>query len=386
MRPGFILTIATLNLWRSWRTTLVLSFMVVSAVASLVFLASLAIGTTDAMIRNSIGLFSGHISATGLPGGMKGDLLTGKGIARVLIRTQHNFLLWKDDAFAPVLLVGVDPKPEKETTAIWQKTVAGRYLLPDEDSLYLSQETAKTLKVSIGGQVQVGSHPGASLQTLTVVGLFKTGISHFDQGLAFCPGEAFPPAVSMTTAAVFVEDGADIEATVEHYRKLVPGGTFSAWTEFMPDLKQLIDLNLICMGILMVLVFGIVSVGISCAFLIFTLKNLREHGIMKAMGIMPLDTALLLVSQIGILTCSAAALGTVVGMATVALFSHTGIDLTSFTSHNQYFSVSGIIYPRLTTAALLAPPLLAIGFGLAAAIWPSLYIIRKSPADIIRSV
>ncbi len=58
----FLVKIACLILWRSWRTTLVLSFMVITAVAALVFLSALAVGTNDAMIRNSTGLFSGHIS------------------------------------------------------------------------------------------------------------------------------------------------------------------------------------------------------------------------------------------------------------------------------------------------------------------------------------
>jgi ABC-type antimicrobial peptide transport system permease subunit len=140
------------------------------------------------------------------------------------------------------------------------------------------------------------------------------------------------------------------------------------------------------MAIVVILVFTLVSVGISCAFLIFTLKNLREYGIMKTMGIMPVESALFLVCQIGFLTFFAAIIGMISGVLAVQLFSRTGIDLTSFTSHNQYFTISGIIYPRLTAISLLPPPFLAITFGLAAAIWPSIYIIRKSPADILRSV
>jgi ABC-type antimicrobial peptide transport system permease subunit len=107
---------------------------------------------------------------------------------------------------------------------------------------------------------------------------------------------------------------------------------------------------------------------------------------MKAMGFMPGDTAWLLTAQIGMLTIFAAAIGTLLGVLIVALFARAGIDISAFTSHNQYFSVSGILYPRLTLLALFAPPLVAITFGLAAAIWPVFSIIRKNPADILRSV
>jgi ABC-type lipoprotein release transport system permease subunit len=140
------------------------------------------------------------------------------------------------------------------------------------------------------------------------------------------------------------------------------------------------------MAIVIVLVFAIVSIGIACTFLIFSLKNLREFGIMKAMGMLAEDTALLLVAQIGLMTILAAAIGTAAGIALVALFSHIGIDISAFTSHNQYFTVSGILYPRLTGPAVITPPLAAIVFGLAAAIWPVVYVVRRNPAEILRNV
>lgn len=154
----------------------------------------------------------------------------------------------------------------------------------------------------------------------------------------------------------------------------------------MPDLKQLIDLNFVCMALVFILVFAIVSVGISCAFLIFTLRSLREHGIMKAMGVMPRDTIMLITTQIGLLILFSATIVVLTCISAVALISQSGIDLTSLTSHNQYFAVSGIIYPRLTAASVFAAPSLAFILGIGAAIWPSFYIIGKSPVEILRSV
>ncbi len=154
----------------------------------------------------------------------------------------------------------------------------------------------------------------------------------------------------------------------------------------MPDLKQLIDLNWVSMGIVMLLVFGIVSLGISCAFVIFILKNLREHGIMKAMGVLPTETAWLVLWQVVVLTLVASLAGLAAGAAAVAAFARVGIDLTAFTSHNQYFAVSGVIYPRLTLYSVLLPPLLALVFGKLAAVWPAIFVIRSRAADILRSI
>lgn len=385
MRFTFLLKIAGLILWRSWRATAVLSFMVVSAVAALVFLSALAVGTNDAMVRNSTGLFSGHVAGSQLRES-EPALLAIPGVERVLVRRQQQLLLVKAEILEPVMLVGVDPVQEKQGTVFWKKTVAGRYLVPDEEAIYLSQETAKRLKATVGDKILLGNRRGEPLKSLTVAGIFKTGITYLDQGLAFCPTGALPTGNAEISIAAFLQAGTSVDNIVARYQQLLPNATFSAWTEFMPDLKQLIDLDYICMAIVITLVFAIVSVGISCTFLIFTLKNLREHGIMKAMGVLSADTALLLVAQIGLLTFGAAALGTLAGVLIVALFAQIGIDISAFTTHNQYFSVSGMLYPRLTGLAVFTPPVSAVVFGLTAALWPILYIIRKNPADILRNV
>ena len=113
---------------------------------------------------------------------------------------------------------------------------------------------------------------------------------------------------------------------------------------------------------------------------------MREHGIMKAMGVFPAELALLILAQITILSLIASAAGTGAGALAVSLFASTGIDLTAFTSYNQYFAVSGVIYPRLTTYSFVLPPMLALVFGVLAAIWPAVFVIRKKPADILRSI
>ena len=385
MRISYLFRLAALILLRSWRATVVLSFMVITAVAALVFLSALAVGTNDAMIRNSTGLFSGHIAITKFKD-TDVNRLQVPGVAQVLLRRHQQVLLSSKDRFEPVILTGIEPEKEKTATAFWKKTVSGSYPQSGRPGIYMSQELAKRLDLKPGDMINLRTRPTFSLTRLPLTGIYKTGITHLDHGLAFCPATTLPPAPTELSAALVLQPDADTAAVAAQLASRFPQAEVRSWMEFMPDLKQLIDLDYICMAIVIVLVFAIVSVGISCTFLIFTLKNLREHGIMKAMGFMPADTAWLLTAQIGMLTISAAIIGTLSGVLIVAIFSHIGIDISAFTSHNQYFSVSGMLYPRLTPLALFAAPLTAIIFGLAAAIWPIITIIRTNPADILRSV
>jgi ABC-type lipoprotein release transport system permease subunit len=386
MRFNFMCKVGFLFIWRSWRSTFALGVMIFSAVTALVFLSALAVGTNDAMIRNSVRLFSGHITAEDLGPDFSRDELNVDGVDGVLIRKKRSIWLSHQDEMTAAVLLGVNPSEEKRHTALWTKTVRGRYLEPGEAALYVSQAVASRLNVTVGDLVQIGFKPGATIAEWVVSGIYQTGISYLDNGLAFCPMEVFPDSNSESSAAVFLADGTDCDRILATYRKLSGTSEFRAWTDFMPDLKQLIDLNFVSMGIVMVLVFGIVSLGISCAFVIFILKNLREHGIMKAMGILPTEAVLLIVTQVAVLTLAASLAGDLAGTLVVLGFARIGIDLTAFTSHNQYFVVSGIIYPRLTFYSLFWPPVLAMVFGLLAAVWPSVFVIRKKAADILRAI
>lgn len=389
MRIAFLFKLSGLILWRSWRATAVLSFMIISAVAALVFLSGLAVGTNDAMIRNSTGLYSGHIVGSGIA---EADVqqLNVPGVKQILLRQHLPVLLRSDNGLEPVVLTGVNPAQERQAAAYWKKTVKGSYLADeenkDEETVFLSQEILERLNADLGDSISLIDRHGVYLKSLKIGGIYKTGITYLDNGVAFCSAQALPPGDSRVSVAVFLEPEASPETIAKQFRRALPSAWFSAWSEFMPDLKQLIDLNGFCMAIVIFLVFAIVSVGISCTFLIFTLKNLREHGIMKAMGFMPGDTALLLLTQIGLLTLSAAAIGTIAGALIVWLFSNVGIDISAYISHNQYFAVSGILYPRLTGLSLFAPLFVAVTFSLMAAVWPIVYILRKNPADILRSV
>jgi ABC-type lipoprotein release transport system permease subunit len=161
---------------------------------------------------------------------------------------------------------------------------------------------------------------------------------------------------------------------------------FRTWQELMPDLRQLIDLNYVSMSIVIFIVFGLVGLGVSSAFVIFILKNLREYGIVKAMGVTPLEISFLIATEVGMMVFFAACGGVALGVVVTYLVGIWGIDLTAFTSHNRYFAVSGLVTPRLTGYSLWAPPIIAFCFGLAASIWPAVLVVRSKTADILRGI
>jgi len=385
---GFWAHVALMFLVRSGRATTALAVMVVTAISALIFLSALAVGVNDAMLQNSVGLFSGHITGTGLPADLAPGDLKVPGVSGVLKRVYMPGVLSNGRLDQSLTLCGVDPERESALTALDRKTVEGHYPRSGRSELFISSALADDLGAGTGDALQFTSPAWPESLQLTVSGIYETGIDALDRDIAFCPLGALPAADVPWSAAVFLERGASPRRIVDAYRQKWPGtGRFESWETLMPDLRQLIDLQYFSMGIVIVLVFGVVSVGIACIFIIFILKNLREYGIMKAMGVSAREMTFLIVTKVALMNTLACGAGLVIGVLAVwGVAAAGGIDITGFTSHNRYFAVSGIISPRLTVFSLLAPPAAAVVFGLAAAVWPAALVARRKASDIIRMV
>ena len=389
------MNIRSINFWsktgavfllRSGRSAIMLCLMVVAAVSALIFLSSLAMGVNDAMIRNSVGMFSGHISGFSIPPSISQKNLIINGVKGVLKRVYIPGTISAGKLAEPVNLSGIDPDAEKDLSALYNKKVKGKFIRKGEPGIYLSKLMSERLNAGPGEELLFKPGLGDKSVRLKIVGLYRTGIEELDSNTAFCPLDILPGSDALAwSAAVFLKDGTDPEYVVNEYKKKFPLVKFMTWKELMPDLLQLIDLNYVSMNIVMFLVFGVVSVGIACAFAIFILKNMREYGIMKSMGVTPGEVGYLIMIEIFMINIAASLAGVIIGLAAVAAASRSGIDLTSFTSHNRYFAVSGVIFPRLTFYSLVLPPLLAMVFSLISGIWPALLVSRKKAVQILRS-
>lgn len=385
MNPAFWIKTASLFLLRSRRMTLALGLMIFFAVGTLVFITAVAVGINDSMILNSTGLYSGQITGAHLSLTLTPDTFRVEGVSDVLQRFQLHGSLDAHGKREALTLVAVNPDQELKQTRLWKKITTGRYLLENKAEILLPQAAADKMEVHPGETVIFRS--GSSVYPLVVSGIFKTGIDRLDNGIAFCPVSILSGLPTHWDCAVFLNPGADMKKIMASYsRKADPPAEFKTWEALMPDLVQLIELNRISMGFVMVLVLGVVSFGTACAFAIFIISSIREYGVMKSMGVTPAETTLLIFSEVILMNFVASLAGAMAGLLAVSIVGSTGIDLSGFTSHNQYFVVSGLIIPRLTTFSLVLPPVLAVSFCLLAAVWPTWIVIRQRPSDILRSI
>lgn len=386
--PGLWTRLAWLFLIRSGRSTAALSVMVITAVATLIFLSALAVGVKDAMLRNTVGLFSGHVTGHDLPASISPRDLMLPGVEAVLKRVYLPGAVSGNGMSQPLALCGVDPALETSHTALKQKIGQGRFPAAGKDEILVSRGTAQTLGVQSGDRLRFTSPATGQSIDLSVSGIYQTGLESLDRGLAFYPLDRLAGQATTWSAAVFLRSGVEADTIIQAYQQMFSQALgFESWETQMPDLRQLIDLEAVSMAIVILLVFGVVAIGIACSFVIFIIRNMREYGILKAMGVSTGQTATLIVAKVLMMNLLACAVGLLIGVSAVLLTAHAGgIDIGRFTSHNRYFTVSGVILPHLTAFSLWTPPVTAIIFSLLAAVWPAWLVARKKAADILRLV
>jgi ABC-type lipoprotein release transport system permease subunit len=260
--------------------------------------------------------------------------------------------------------------------------------LPGQPEILISRDVSETLGVRIEDRLRFLVQPAGNPVEFSVSGIYHTGLDALDREMAFSPLKMIPAEGTPWSAAVFLTGGVTVDAILKLYREHWPVAVrFESWETQMPDLRQLIDLEAISMAIVILLVFGVVAIGIACSFVIFIIRNMREYGIMKAMGVTTAEMSALIVAKVTLMNLVACSVGLLMGMLAVLVVAHTGgIDISAFTSHNRYFAVSGVIVPRLTAFSLWAPPATSLLFSLLAAVWPAVMVARKKAADILRLI
>jgi len=204
MKPclsGFWTRIAYLFLIRSGRITAALSFMVVTAVAALIFLSALAVGVEDAMLRNTVGLFSGHITGYELPASVQREKLLAPGVHAVLKRTYLPGMLSMGSFSHPATLCGVNAARESAVTALEKKINKGRYPAPGRHEILISRDLAEIFNVRIDDVLRFSRQPGGNSLDFSVSGIYQAGLPGLDRGLTFCSLDMIPAKDASWSAA-----------------------------------------------------------------------------------------------------------------------------------------------------------------------------------------
>jgi ABC-type lipoprotein release transport system permease subunit len=378
------------NLWRNPRGTLLTALALGLGLTLLLTSLGLLDGSHEQMIADAVRFGSGHvvIQAQGYQDTGSEELLLP---TRVLPATEEflhseamkhlvrgvsprllaSGLLSSAANADGVGIMGVIPKEERTVSLIPQRIVEGNYFNDDQQSdVVLGTELARKLGVQIGAKIVLmsqamqppdkaatGMGRGEMRSTLLrVSGIFRTGVEAIDAHIIQL---RLPEAQALlgvpdrvTQVAVLLDREEDSLAVAQGLRKQLTGLPVEIlpWREAMPELARLFSLDEAFNYVMNGVVLAVVGLGILNTILMRVLERHYEFGLCSALGLRPMQLAVMVIGESLALTAISMAMGLVLGLSLQYYFATHGLDLRWFfkSSLPAALVFDPIIYARLS--------------------------------------
>lgn len=398
------ITIALRNIFRQRRRSVLTIVAISFSVFCIIVFQALKTGLHQKMVEGSLGLDHGtiQIHASGYeanvtkfqPLAAAGDIekiLKQAGLSRYSMRIKAPALILAGPRSSSIVISGIQPDQEKKITFIHQRLTAGNYVIPGTASLLIGRPLAESLKLNVGDKVSLMLQDvfgKAVVKKLVIGGLFETGIASFDQSRLYLPlsilQEILDVGDEVTEIAV-----AAAPAEAQRLASLLSNNLdkelyqVKSWQEMTPDLVQLIELNDATFKLLVIIVFFIVAMGIANTMNSVIFERFKEFGVMSAIGTTPFEIVSLVSLEsffLGVFSCFA---GSIAALLVCTYLSTHGIDLTHFTSSNQYFAAGSVLKAFVLPKDILSANLVTLLTAIVAGLYPAIKASQLNPVDAL---
>jgi len=359
---SFTLTIAFRNLNRNLRRSLLTISAIAFALICLLVFNALKNGLHQTMVTTttSTDIASLQIHGQGYGGNLISlteipqpeqvtTALAALGLNTFARRLKASALLLAGPKSAAVVLHGIIPEEEGRVTSVQRQIIRGETARGDKEIL-IGAGLAEAFALELGGRLTIMSQDifGTTVsRAFTVTGIYRTGVVAFDGAHLFLPLAALQSFLDadgmITEIAIALPQANQASAAQRLGQRLGPNYQVKTWQEIAPDVTQLIELNDTTMTILIAIVFLLVAMGIVNTMTTITFERFREFGTIAALGATPCDIMTLVIAEALVLGLVASAVGSVIGVGCCLFLASHGIDLTSLTSTNQYFTNNHIL-------------------------------------------
>lgn len=401
-----LLKLAWRNLGRHRRRTLITASAIALGLALMVFFSGFADGMHGQMIRTGVRQMAGHVvvygegysesqdSAVVVPDTQRvlESVRQAAPEARIVQRVFIEGLLTAPGGSAGVALTAVDPQAERPLTDLDDKIVAGSYLDGGASQLVIGATLARSLEVEPGDDVTLMSQGGGEirLQTLTVQGIYKTGMDDLDSGFGHIllkdGQELLGLGADVTQISLHLADPDDTAPVTARVRAALGGQPVEVlpWQEALPELHQFVLLDDAGMYLLLMIIAVIVMMGILNTVLMSVLERTRELGVLLAIGLAPGRVAGLVLVEATLLGLVGVACGVAIGLALNYPMETWGVDLAQFTG--QSFETAGVsidafVRSDLSMAKVGVFAAITLGLTLLSSVYPAWRASQLEPAQ-----
>jgi len=401
------LKLAWRNLLRNKRRTFIAGTAIGIGLAALIFYDGMMIGMENNMIGTATSSFMGEAQIHADDFLETQDVeLTIRDFADVASNLEKEEIV---EAFTPramafsmlssagnvsaVQLYGVVPESEAQLSKIDDAISEGEFFSGDSKrDIVIGSKLAELLEVQIGDRVVATASQAEtgelSQELFRVSGIYTFGDRALDGGLAFV---RLPVAQEMLGIGGDVHEIAikftDIQLsrvdTLAFWEKYSEGGNEAkSWTKLFPQLEAVFEMSEMAKGIVGMILFAIVALGIINTLFMSLHERMFEFGVIKAIGTRPFKIAQLIIFEAAFLSIISIVIGSAISLAVNSYVGHVGLDYRGMEFLGT--TVQELIYPVMNVEQYITYPIWVFILTSIVGIYPAVHAARLKPAEAMR--
>ena len=301
-----------------------------------------------------------------------------------------------EEGFA-VIVVGIDSRAESGPARLLTSVAEPLR----EREAFIGRQLAELMNVRAGDEVAVvGQGVDGSLANdlFTIKAIVTTSVDLVNrQGLLIHLPSAQTLFAMPDEAHEIVIHARHPETAAALSRRIAGATTFAGtevldWRTLAPEMVTLVRITDLAGLLVLLLVFVAAAAGVANTMVMATFERTREFGMLLALGTRPARLIRLVVAESVALGVVGAVMGSVIGIALVAITHRTGIDYSWLAGGGpSELSFAGLrfslrFYPTLSVVDVARAIAAVCVTSLLAATWPALRASRLQPVKALRGV
>lgn len=400
------MTLASRNVRRNWHRSLVTMAAMAFACFIMIFFSALMEGMMQGSERAVVAMNLGDIQIHASGYREDPDLYTRIDNPDELVAAleKHGFraadriygygLLAANLASSGVHLRGIDLEKERQVTELYRHIGKGEWLDDDDrDGVVLGKKLAATLGVTLGDElvfVGQGADGFMANELFRVRGILKSVSDGIDRMGLFMPMQTLRELMAIPEGAHEIvvmrsDRRSDLDEATATVERLAPGLEVKNWKQLMPVVARMIDTADIQIIIMLVIFYIAVATVVLNAMLMNVFERIHEFGIMKALGVSPLQLLALVFSETLVMVVLAALAGLAGGWWISDYYQLNGIDMSALAGSITYGGIAfdPVWYAVVTPKALAYPVVFLLLIAALAVIYPAVKAALLSPVKAI---